>query len=687
MAQKTIDNVGALTTPRAMMQAIDDNFDELYAGAEPVTLDTSATDGGISITGQELSFQPGSNSQPGYVTAAQVTAIEANTAKESRTLDLIPTDGNTTHSVSSDGVFDALAGKSDTHTHPYLADSTTTISAQQSSDITDNNAKETNATHTGEVTGDEELTISNGVVGQVNLDSETSEMLGSFSGLAFDKPSLSVVDDGGLQLDIAEIVGGGDMKFFINGVVSTLDCTAGGGVAGDARVALTPGASAQSPTTNYIYITDTAGVATLVSSTSMPAGAFAWIGKIMVPDATTWGITGAYLIQRYTEAFQNDSRGTQSHVREKLRALGAIYIQGVSQTLNITTQGAAPDNVHLATGAGSVYQLHRQTFPSFTTGPYFLGNGLTPYVKINDLNEALETIDGTSLSGESFNLVIWGAVNLSTGDCKLYVNLPNGSYGRAVNAIPDKDNLSDYSVPDDMRSVAFLIARVCLEHGTSASGTWDELGVYSLLGTPPGHKSGSSGAVASNEFDDSQFKIYNSADPTKDIDFDVSALTSGVTRTLTMPDADVDLSLSTAHTGEVTGSEDLTVSATAVSNKTLVTAVGADHVLIIDATDGALKKALISDFASAGGDMAMATYDPTTVSGDIFDMDNMVEGDGKILTATERTNISTNKTHADSTHADSGAEVNRTLDASPTDGNTANSANSRIECVSPVARI
>ena len=43
------------------------------------------------------------------------------------------------------------------------------------------------------------------------------------------------------------------------------------------------------------------------------------------------------------------------------------------------------------------------------------------------------------------------------------------------------------------------------------------------------------------------------------------------------------------------------------------------------------------------GDMLATTYDPTTVSGDAFDMDNMAEGSTtKILTATERTAISTN---------------------------------------------
>ena len=41
------------------------------------------------------------------------------------------------------------------------------------------------------------------------------------------------------------------------------------------------------------------------------------------------------------------------------------------------------------------------------------------------------------------------------------------------------------------------------------------------------------------------------------------------------------------------------------------------------------------------GDMAIATFDPTAVGGDAFDMDNMVEGTAKILTAAERTRIST----------------------------------------------
>jgi len=42
----------------------------------------------------------------------------------------------------------------------------------------------------------------------------------------------------------------------------------------------------------------------------------------------------------------------------------------------------------------------------------------------------------------------------------------------------------------------------------------------------------------------------------------------------------------------------------------------------------------------ASGDMTKAVFDPTNINDDAFDMDNMVEGTAKILTAAERTAIS-----------------------------------------------
>jgi len=59
----------------------------------------------------------------------------------------------------------------------------------------------------------------------------------------------------------------------------------------------------------------------------------------------------------------------------------------------------------------------------------------------------------------------------------------------------------------------------------------------------------------------------------------------------------------------------------------------------------------IAALASGGGDMFKATYDPTTVAGDAFDMDNMVEGTSLILTAAERSKLSGIEELADVTDA------------------------------------
>ncbi len=56
------------------------------------------------------------------------------------------------------------------------------------------------------------------------------------------------------------------------------------------------------------------------------------------------------------------------------------------------------------------------------------------------------------------------------------------------------------------------------------------------------------------------------------------------------------------HTGEVTGSGALTLDKTAITGKTVVTAVGTDYVLVSDTSDsGNLKKVLASDLIGAGG--------------------------------------------------------------------------------------
>lgn len=88
------------------------------------------------------------------------------------------------------------------------------------------------------------------------------------------------------------------------------------------------------------------------------------------------------------------------------------------------------------------------------------------------------------------------------------------------------------------------------------------------------------------------------------------------------------------HTGDATGDTALTLGNSAISGKTVVTAIGTDYVLIGDTSDtGNLKRALISDFASAGGDMAAATYDPSSIAEQLVGLTSTQTLTNKTLTS------------------------------------------------------
>ena len=133
---------------------------------------------------------------------------------------------------------------------------------------------------------------------------------------------------------------------------------------------------------------------------------------------------------------------------------------------------------------------------------------------------------------------------------------------------------------------------------------------------------------------DDSFVVADGTDSTKKIALEAGGVATATTRTITMPDADVNLgaistnttdigtnttnigtnttaiALNTAkvtnatHTGDVTGGTALTVASTAVTGQTTVTADAADYVLVSDTSDaGNLKKSLVSDFGGSGGEV------------------------------------------------------------------------------------
>lgn len=73
-----------------------------------VTLNASATTGGLSLAAQEISHRAASNVQTGYATAAQITAIEANTGKTTNATHTGDVTGSGELTIGADKVHDSM---------------------------------------------------------------------------------------------------------------------------------------------------------------------------------------------------------------------------------------------------------------------------------------------------------------------------------------------------------------------------------------------------------------------------------------------------------------------------------------------------------------------------------------------------------------------------------------------------
>ena len=367
------------------------------------------------------------------------------------------------------------------------------------------------------------------------------------SGMAEDKHDISLRTSGGNIYFDVEKIGGGDVEYIFDEIEYELDCTGGGGTGGKATVMLSEG-TATDPVRNYIYVEPSGSSAVLMASTTLPSDDFTWVGLAVVQSDTEVAATGPLLFQRTNEALKSGGRGALSYQREKLRFLGPEYIQGIDQTLTISVNGGAADDIVLTTNAGKVFQLHRQTWASYNSSSdgLFVANAsgagsLTKYQKITNLNQLLETSDGTAIGhNDRFNLTIWCAMN-SASQQKCFVNLPTDVYSNNSRALADRDNYSVTTLPLEFKTTGYLLAKLVFRYQTNDSGTWTNLSggtaVQDLRGIAPGFNTGGAGGSDSETFIDTLFRVFDDGDATKEIAFQASGISTGNTRTLTVQDS------------------------------------------------------------------------------------------------------------------------------------------------------
>lgn len=379
-------------------------------------------------------------------------------------------------------------------------------------------------------------------------------------GSLLETAAVTVTSDGATILCNVEKSGGGELTVLTSAGRYDWDTDPAD------TVSLTAGTDT-APQLNYVYF--------LVSNKTLTASTVGWPATEHAPmctcicqSAASLQTDGAYKVHVWTDHLTaTDGQGHVGDLNFWIRQQPATYVSGITQSFDIVVNGGAADNVNLDTIAGVVLQLHDHTFPAFTTTHdyYVINDNATPYNVVTDLNALLTDSTGASMSGKYFSLVIWGVVSEDTGDCKIFVNLPSGSYNNSSSVTLDASGYANFTIPTDYVGTGFLIAQWNLRHLAAASGTWTSIGEIDLRGILPSLAPG--GTTASpTDFSDNLFRIFDDGDDTKEIAFQASGITTATTRTITMADRDVDLGSIIVWALEATASKTMVVNSGYIAN-------------------------------------------------------------------------------------------------------------------------
>lgn len=373
----------------------------------------------------------------------------------------------------------------------------------------------------------------------VSIGTNTQGVIKIFNGAVLEDSTVTVASDGADITLSYEKTGGGDLSLFFDGVFSAF-------TAAPATIILTAGSDA-SPTLNYVYIPESTMVLTK-STTGFPATQHSPVATVLCQSAASADTDGVLKVHAHTDHLSDpEDQGHLSHINHWIRNQSATWDSGAAPTTTIVTQGVGVDNVFVAVTSGTVLQLHDHPWPAINmqTGGqiYAVNDDTTAYRRVTDLATLDEDSTGASLRSNNtyYSVVVWGVASEEGTDSKLYCNLPGGFYGNSTDATTDPLNYSNFIIPSAFRGTGFLIARVVLRYQTADSGTFSEVETEDLRGLVPSTAPGGGAVAAGTEFSDNLFRIQAVGDVTKEIGFDASGIGTGTTRTITMPDADVDL--------------------------------------------------------------------------------------------------------------------------------------------------
>ncbi len=406
--------------------------------------------------------------------------------------------------------------------------------------------------------------------GQIDIDmsqgGNTKGTLVLFNGAILESHVIDVTSNGTVVTLSIERSGGGDLSLFFDGGFSIFDTSPA------ATVTLTAGSDV-SPTLNYIYIPKSTKVLTVSTVGFTTTEQFVPVATVMVQSAASAQTYGLYKVHAWTDHLANSvDQGHLSHLNKWIRYQHATWLSGIVNTLTPTIGGGTATTVHVALTSGVAMQLHTHAFPAFNTSTgsklYVVNDSVTAYKQIQGLIRASIDKDsaGDSLDNRRYNIVLWGIVSEDAEDCQLMINLPSGSYGTDTRALQDANKTTDFSIPSDYKGCGFLIAQIVLRDRTSGSSL-EVIGIRDLRGSTPVSAGGGAGTTTT-EFADNTFHITNVTDSTKELEFDVSGVTTETIRTLSIPDRSGEIAIYWNSVSEFTTTAASTSTITITSDMT-----------------------------------------------------------------------------------------------------------------------
>ncbi|MCK5610826.1 collagen-like protein [Candidatus Pacearchaeota archaeon] len=234
------------------------------------------------------------------------------------------------------------------------------------------------------------------------------------------------------------------------------------------------------PVANYLYITATAGIASLQVSTTEPTvgvvGFYANVIEYLVWSSTRTQSKGFAASQ---EKFLRFGDENQSHIRhiDKILRENAKIISGAVSTSSVTTNPGSKDNLYTTITAGIIRQEHEHPWPEWTPEGSFdiwlQNDQTTPYTLITDLGAIDTDINGTSLETNNvyYNLTLMWSQDEDGSEAKVYGFKPDGVYTSSAAALLDSNNTAITTVPTDFEGKAVMATRLTIRHETASSGT------------------------------------------------------------------------------------------------------------------------------------------------------------------------------------------------------------------------